>query len=101
MNISLFEALGGAEAALRLGHAWHQQVMAAEIVAHAFRHGFHPQHMAQHMKRLAAYWGEAPHASPTYSERFGNGSHKEMDRRASECTDTNPHPQFSNYAIPK
>jgi hemoglobin len=29
--------------------------MADEIVAHAFSHGFHPQHS----ERLAAYWGEA------------------------------------------
>jgi hemoglobin len=40
---------------LRLAEAWHQRVLADEIVAHAFSHGFHPLHT----ERLAAYWGEA------------------------------------------
>ncbi len=35
--------------------AWHDRVMADEIVSHAFSHGFHPQHT----ERLAAYWAEA------------------------------------------
>jgi hemoglobin len=91
---TIFEALGGSEGVLRLAHAWHERVMADEIVAHAFSHGFHPQHT----KRLAAYWGEAWGGPPTYSERYGsessvvrmhsgNGPHEEMDRRAIECFD--------------
>ena len=40
---TLFEAIGGAEYILRLAHAWHERVMADDIVAHAFSHGFHPQ----------------------------------------------------------
>lgn len=91
---SLFEALGGAEGVLRLAHAWHEQVLADEIVAHAFSHGFHPQHT----ERLAAYWGEAWGGPPAYSEQYGseslvvrmhsgNGQHEEMDRRAIECFD--------------
>ncbi len=91
---TLFEALGGTEAVLRLAHAWHEQVMADEIVAHAFSHGFHPQHS----ERLAAYWGEAWGGPPTYSTAYGcetsvvrihsgNGLHEEMDRRAIACFD--------------
>ena len=91
---TLFEAVGGAVGVLRLAHAWHEQVMADEIVAHAFSHGFHPQHSA----RLAAYWGEAWGSPPIYSEQYGNesavvrihsgnGVHQEMDRRAIACFD--------------
>lgn len=94
MANTLFEALGGAEGVLRLAHAWHEQVLADEVVAHAFSHGFHPQHT----ERLAAYWGEAWGGPPRYSEQYGseslvvrmhsgNGLHEEMDRRAIECFD--------------
>ena len=93
-STTLFEAVGGAAGVLRLAHAWHEQVMADEIVAHAFSHGFHPQHSA----RLAAYWGEAWGGPPIYSEQYGNesavvrihsgnGVHQEMDRRAIACFD--------------
>ena len=68
--------------------------MADEIVAHAFSHGFHPQHT----ERLAAYWGEAWGGPTTYSQLYGsessvvrmhsgNGPHEEMDRRAIACFD--------------
>jgi hemoglobin len=91
---TIFEALGGADAVLRLAHAWHERVLADEVVAHAFSHGFHPQHT----ERLAAYWGEAWGGPATYSERYGdessvvrmhsgNGPHDEMDRRAIACFD--------------
>ena len=93
-DITLFEAMGGADAVLCLAHAWHQRVMADEIVAHAFSHGFHPRHT----ERLAAYWGEAWGGPTTYSQRYGsessvvrlhsgNGPHEEMDRRAIACFD--------------
>jgi hemoglobin len=52
---TLYAALGGTDGVLRLAEAWHQRVLADEIVAHAFSHGFHPQHT----ERLAAYWDEA------------------------------------------
>lgn len=79
---------------LRLARAWHERVLADEVVAHAFSHGFHPQHT----ERLAAYWAEAWGGPPTYSERYGdessvvrmhsgNGPHEEMDRRAIACFD--------------
>lgn len=91
---SLFEAVGGAEGVLRLAQAWHELVLADEIVSHAFSHGYHPQHV----ERLAAYWGEAWGGPPVFSEQCGteaavvrmhscNGPHEEMDRRAIECFD--------------
>src|SRR5262245_57139926 len=91
---TLFEALGGSDGVLRLAEAWHERVLADEIVAHAFSHGFHPQHT----ERLAAYWAEAWGGPATYSERYGgessvvrihsgNGVHEEMDQRAIACFD--------------
>ncbi len=91
---TVFEALGGAEGVLRLARAWHERVLADAIVAHAFSHGFQPQHT----ERLAAYWGESWGGPPAYSEQYGsessvvrmhsgNGVHEEMDRRAIACFD--------------
>ncbi|MEV0285839.1 MULTISPECIES: group II truncated hemoglobin [unclassified Kribbella] len=91
---TVFEAAGGAAGMLRLARAWHERVMADEVVSHAFSHGFHPKHS----ERLAAYWGEALGGPPTYSEDYGdetyvvrlhsgNGPHEEMDRRAIACFD--------------
>ncbi len=76
----------------RLAHAWHERVLADEIVSHAFSHGFHPQHT----ERLAAYWSEAWGGPALYSGEYGtessvvrihsgNGVHEEMDRRAIAC----------------
>jgi hemoglobin len=91
---SVYDAAGGSEGLLRLAEAWHSRVMADEVVSHAFRHGFHPQHS----ERLAAYWAEALGGPTTYSETYGdettvvrihsgNGPHEEMDRRAIACFD--------------
>lgn len=91
---TLFDALGGAEGVLSIAHAWHERVLADEVVGHAFSHGVHPKHT----ERLAAYWGEAWGGPPTYSQKYGNessvvrmhsgnGAHGEMDRRAIECFD--------------
>ena len=91
---TLYEAVGGDEGVLRLAHAWHERVMADEIVSHAFSHGFHPDHS----ERLAAYWAEALGGPTRYSSRYGdeshvvrmhsgNGEHGEMDRRAIACFD--------------
>jgi hemoglobin len=93
-SVTLYEALGGAEGVLRLAGAWHRRVLGDEVVAHAFSHGYHPEHT----ERLAAYWGEALGGPPTYTERYGsessvvrthsgNGPHEEMDRRAIACFD--------------
>lgn len=79
---------------LSLAHAWHARVMEDEVVSHAFRHGFHPQHS----ERLAAYWGEALGGPPLFSQQYGdetsvvrihsgNGPHEKMDRRAIACFD--------------
>jgi hemoglobin len=68
--------------------------MADDVVAHAFSHGFHPEHT----ERLAAYWAEALGGPPTYSETYGDetsvvrlhsgkGPHEEMDQRAIACFD--------------
>ncbi len=91
---TVFEAAGGHDGLRRLAHAWHKRVMADEVVAHAFSHGFHPQHV----ERLAAYWAEALGGPTTYSSSYGdetnvvkihsgNGEHEEMDRRAIACFD--------------
>lgn len=90
----MFEAAGGGDGLTRLAHAWHERVLADEIVGHAFSHGFHREHTA----RLAAYWAEALGGPTTYSDRYGdetsvvrlhsgNGAHEEMDRRAIACFD--------------
>jgi hemoglobin len=89
---TVFEALGGAPRLHRLAAAWHERVMADEVVSHAFSHGFAPDHT----QRLAAYWIEALGGPPEYSDRYGdetavvrmhsgNGPHDEMDQRAIAC----------------
>ena len=91
---TLYEAIGGADGAVRLAGAWHARVMADEVVGHAFRHGFHPHHT----ERLAAYWAEALGGPTTYSDLYGdessvvrihsgNGEHSDMDDRAISCFD--------------
>lgn len=91
---SIYDLLGGYPGVLRLAHAWHARVLADEVVAHAFSHGFHPQHT----ERLAAYWAEAWGGPEMYTCRIGsessvvrmhsgNGEHDEMDRRAIACFD--------------
>lgn len=94
MDQSVFEAAGGIDGLRRLAAAWHARVMADEVVSHAFRHGFHPQHT----ERLAAYWAEALGGPAAFSDTYGdetsvvrihsgNGEHHEMDRRAIACFD--------------
>jgi len=91
---TLYDAAGGEGGLLRLAHAWHERVLADEVVSHAFSHGFRPDHT----ERLAAYWAEALGGPATFSERLGdettvvrlhsgNGVHEEMDRRAIACFD--------------
>ena len=91
---TVYEAAGGSAGLRRLAEAWHARVMADEVVAHAFSHGFHPEHT----ERLAAYWVEALGGPPAYSGTYGdetsvvrihsgNGVHDEMDRRAIACFD--------------
>ncbi len=91
---TIFEAAGGEDGLRRLAEAWHRRVMDDEVVAHAFSHGFRPDHV----ERLAAYWAEALGGPAAYSGRYGdettvvrmhsgNGEHQEMDRRAIDCFD--------------
>lgn len=92
---TIYEALGGYDAILRLADAWHTRVMEDEVVSHAFSHGYHPQHT----ERLAAYWAEALGGPTTYSRLYGDetsvvrmhsgnkGPHEEMDQRAIACFD--------------
>ncbi|MET1000765.1 MAG: oxidoreductase, partial [Acidimicrobiia bacterium] len=65
---TVYEAAGGDGGVLRLAAAWHDRVMADEIVSHAFSHGYHPDHTA----RLAAYWAEALGGATTYSQLYGD-----------------------------
>jgi hemoglobin len=91
---TVYAAAGGAEGMLRLAHAWHERVLADEVVNHAFSHGFR----ADHSERLAAYWGEALGGPKTYSADYGdesyvvrlhsgNGPAPDMDERAIACFD--------------
>lgn len=91
---TVYEAAGGSQGMLRLAEAWHQRVMADEIVSHAFSHGFEPDHS----ERLAAYWTEALGGPAAYTGKYGdetsvvrihsgNGEHTEMDERAIDCFD--------------
>ena len=65
---TVFEAAGGNDGLRRLADAWHRRVMADDVVAHAFSHGFHPQHV----ERLAAYRAEALGGPTTYSDSYGD-----------------------------
>lgn len=91
---SVYEAAGGDEGLLRLAAAWHERVLADEVVSHAFSHGFHPEHT----ERLAAYWVEALGGPAAFTGSYGtessvvhmhsgNGPHEEMDSRAIACFD--------------
>ena len=92
--VTIYDAAGGAEGMLALAAAWHERVLADEVVSHAFSHGFHPDHTA----RLAAYWGEAlggpaeftascGDESEVVRAHSGKGPHDDMDRRAVACVD--------------
>lgn len=91
---TIYEAAGGYEGLLRLALAWHERVMADEVVAHAFSHGYREDHS----ERLAAYWAEALGGPPLWTElggtesdvvrlHSGNGPHEEMDERAIRAFD--------------
>ena len=91
---SVYDAAGGEAGMLRLAAAWHERVLADEVVAHAFSHGFRSDHTA----RLAAYLGEALGGPPAYTATYGdettvvrmhsgNGEHDDMDDRAIACFD--------------
>ena len=91
---TIYEAAGREAGLTRLAHAWHERVLADEVVEHAFSHGFRDDHT----ERLAAYWVEALGGPPAYSTHYGDeasvvrlhsghGVHTEMDERAIACFD--------------
>jgi hypothetical protein len=65
---TIYEAAGGNQGLSRLAAAWHERVLADEIVAHPFSHGVKPDHI----ERLAAYWAEALGGPAAYTERYGD-----------------------------
>jgi len=92
---TIYDAVGGMPALVRLAHAWHERCLADPVVAHAFSHGYHPDHS----ERLAAYWAEALGGPEGYTSSVmtesqvvrmhsGNGEHREMDERAVACFDS-------------
>jgi hemoglobin len=84
---TLYEAVGGYEALLRLSYAWHRRCMADPVASHPFSHpGQHPQHS----ERLAAYWAEAFGGPTNFTDTMadessvvrmhvGNGEHHELN----------------------
>jgi hemoglobin len=93
-ELTIYDAAGGIDGLTRLAHAWHERVLADEVVSHAFSHGFRDDHT----ERLAAYWAEALGGPAAFTEfcgnetavvriHSGNGLHEEMDRRAIACFD--------------
>ncbi|MDO9457696.1 group II truncated hemoglobin [Nocardioides sp.] len=92
--VTVYDAAGGQAGLERLARAWHERVVADDVVGHAFRHGVDPHHC----ERLAAYWGEALGGPGLFSEAYGdessvvrmhsgNGPHDEMEQRAVGCFD--------------
>ena len=91
---SIFEAAGEMTGLIRLAAAWHVRVMADEMVAHAFSHGYR----SDHTERLAAYWAESLCGPNTYTDSYGdetgvvrihsgNGPHDDMNVHAVACFD--------------
>jgi hemoglobin len=91
---TVYEAAGGAEGLTRLAAAWHERVLADEVVEHAFSHGYR----ADHVPRLAAYWAETLGGPEMFTRELGdesavvrrhscNGPHEEMNDRAIACFD--------------
>jgi hemoglobin len=68
---TLYEFAGGAPALLALAQAHHARCLADPELNHPFSHG---DIQADHVERLAAYWGEVLGGPPAYSERYGDES---------------------------
>ena len=93
MESTIYEAVGGYDALLRLAHAWHDRCLADPVASHPFgQPGEHPDHLA----RLAAYWAEALGGPTAYTDAMGDhshvmrlhageGEHQELDDRAIDC----------------
>lgn len=83
---TLYEAIGGFDALLRVCRRWHELCLADPVAAHPFEHGLH----SQHDERLAAYLAEALGGPALYTAGYGdetsmqrlhagNGVHAELD----------------------
>ncbi len=69
-SVSIYEAVGGHEAFMRLATAHHQRCLDDPVLSHPFSHPGHPQHV----ERLAAYWAEVFGGPPTYTHEAGDQS---------------------------
>ena len=93
---SVYAAVGGLPALLRLARAWHERCLADPELEHPFTHApIHPRHS----ERLAAYWAEQLGGPPLWTGagrpeaalgshrgvvhmHSGEGGHDDLDRRA-------------------
>jgi hemoglobin len=92
---TVHEAAGGSAGLLALARAWHERCLADPVMSHPFDHGdLHPEHV----ERVAAYWAEALGGPSAFTDTMnaeadvlrlhaGNGTHRDLDRRAVECFD--------------
>jgi hemoglobin len=64
---SVFEAVGGEPAFLRLATAHHERCLADPLLNHPFSHPGNPDHVS----RLASYWAEVFGGPPRFSEQCG------------------------------
>ncbi len=69
-DVSIFEAVGGLDAFVRLAAAHHQRCLDDPVLNHPFSHPGHPQHV----ERLAAYWAEVFGGPPAYTREAGGHS---------------------------
>src|SRR3954464_9261287 len=93
MRPTLYEHAGGADAMLRLATAHHARCLADAELNHPFSHPGNAEHVA----RLAAYWGEVLGGPPAYSAlpdtgqsallalHAGNGDMADLGRRFVAC----------------
>ncbi|XVV09241.1 oxidoreductase [Actinoplanes sp. CA-131856] len=65
--MSLYEAAGGAPAMLALAGDFHERCLADPVLEHPFSHQRH----ADHVQRLAHYWGEVFGGPPIFSTEYG------------------------------
>jgi hemoglobin len=68
--VTIYEAVGGEEAFLRLAAAHHQRCLDDPVLNHPFSHPGHPRHI----ERLAAYWAEVFGGPPAYTDEAGGHS---------------------------
>jgi hemoglobin len=91
-HVTIYEAVGGDDAFLRVARAFHARALADPELNHPFSHPGHPQHV----ERLAAYWAETLGGPATYSAEMSdqtgmlrihanNGMGEEYERRFLAC----------------